>query len=79
MVEQTSEKVEKVEMMGWMSAGRAANTRLLRERERMPRKMAPSPRWTQAAAWSLVMWNFLRKSMPRMGPSISPVMKSNLH
>ena len=24
----------------------------------MPRKMAPSPRWTQAAAWSLVMWNF---------------------
>ena len=30
LVEQTSEKVV---MMGWMSAGRAANTRLLRERE----------------------------------------------
>ena len=31
VVEQTSEKVV---MMGWMSAGKAANTGLLRERER---------------------------------------------
>ena len=68
---------EKVVMMGWMSAGRAANTELLRER--MPRKMAPSPHQMQAAAGSTVMWNFLRKALPRMEPSTSPVMKSNLH
>ena len=65
--------------MGWMSAGRAANTGLLRERERMPGKMAPPLRRTQAAAGSTVKWNFLWKSMPRMGPSTFPVMKSNLH
>ena len=76
LVEQTSEKEV---MMGWMSAGRAANTGLLRERERMPGKMAPPLRRTQAAAGSTVRLNFLRKSMPRMGPSTSPVMKSNLH
>ena len=62
-----------------MSTGRAVNTGLLRVRQRMPRKMAPAPRWTQAAAGSTVLWNFLRKSMPRMGPSASPVMQLNLH
>ena len=71
LVEQMSEKEE---MMGWMSAGRAENTGLLRERERMPRKVVLSLRCTQAAARSSVMWNFLRKSMPRMGPSTSPIM-----
>ena len=37
---------------------------LLSERKRMPRKM--------------VMWNFLRKSMPRMGPSTSHVSNSKV-
>ena len=78
LVEQTSEKVE---MMGWMSAGRAANTRLLRERERMPRKMAPLPRWTQAAAWSLVMWivELPEEVNAQDGLLHITVMKSNLH
>ena len=49
LVEQTSEKVV---MMGWMSAGKAANTGLLRERERMPGKVMPPLRQTQAAAGS---------------------------
>ena len=57
MVEQMSEKVV---MIGWMSAGRAANTGLLRERERMPGKMEPLLHRTKAAAGSTVMWNFLR-------------------
>ena len=51
-VEQTSEKEE---MMGWISAGRAENTRLLRERESMPGKMGPSPHLTQVASRSTVM------------------------
>ena len=76
MVEQTSENVV---MIGWMSAGKAANTGLLRERERMPGKVMPPLRQTQAAAGSTVMWNFLKKSMPKMGPSTSAVMKVKLH
>ena len=76
LVEQTSEKVV---MMGWMSAGRAASTGLLRERERMHGKMALLPCRTRAATGSTVMWNFQRKSIPRMGPSTSPVMKVKLH
>ena len=47
LVEQTSENVV---MIGWMSAGKAANTGLLRERERMPGKVVPPLRRTQAAA-----------------------------
>ena len=76
LVEQTSEKVE---MMGWMSTGRAANTRLLRER--MPRKMAPLLRWTQAAAWYLVMWivELPEEVNAQDGPLHITVMKSNLH
>ena len=30
-------------------------------------------------AGSTVMWNFLKKSMPKMGPSTSAVMKVKLH
>ena len=74
LVEQTSENVV---MIGWMSAGRAANTGLLRER--MPGKVVPPLQRTQAAARSTVMWNFLKKSMPKMGPSTSAVMKVKLH
>ena len=66
LVEQTSEKVE---LMGWMSTDRAANSGWLRKRESVPRKMAPSRHWTQAAPGFTVIWNFLRKSMPRMGLS----------
>ena len=50
-----------------------------KEKERMPRKVAPLPLWRQAAAGFAVMWNLLRKSMPRMGPSTSPMRKSKLH
>ena len=75
-VEQTSENVV---MTGWMSAGRAASTGLLRERERMPGKVVPPLQQTQAATGSTVMWNFLKKSMPKMGPSTSAVMKVKLH
>ena len=74
LVEQTSENVV---MIGWMSAGRAASTGLLRER--MPGKVVPLLRCTQAATGWTVMWNFLRKSMPKMGPSTSPVMFVKLH
>ena len=74
LVEQTSENVV---MIGWLSAGRAASTGLLRER--MPGKVVPPLRCMQAATGSTVMWNFLRKLMPKMGPSTSPVMKVKLH
>ena len=67
---------EKYEMMDWMSAGSPENTGLLRERDRVSGKMTPSD---AAAARSTIMWNFLRKSMLRMRPSMSSMTKSKVH